>query len=89
MQAAAVEAVERRGHSAGDWTEAFARNGSVSTRPASARLKGTVAVVQSRNEQVGDRNCQINRIVHTVSPTVAAAALLDNPNVVDGLIDVA
>jgi hypothetical protein len=88
-RAAAVAALSGQKRAAEDWTEVCARPGAAREGRGSARLDGTVALVRSRSVQVGDHCSQENRIVHTVSPTLAAHVLLDNPAVVDGLIDVA
>jgi hypothetical protein len=86
---AAVAALSGRDRPAGDWTEICARPGTATEGRGSPHLDGTVALVHSRSVQIGDRSYQENRVLHTVSPTLAADFLLDNPDVVNRLVDVA
>lgn len=89
LRQAAVDALAGVQRSAADWTEAYAGTGTAAMSPGASNLDGTVAVVRSRGVQVGDGQYQENTIVHTVSPEVAATVLLENPDVVNGLLDVA
>jgi hypothetical protein len=91
LRAAAVDALsDVPTCGAADWTNVFAVGGMRTVGPSSPSLDGTVAVVESHSVQVGDRNVQTNTIEHTVSPTVPAALLLiENPELVNSLIDLA
>ena len=79
----------RSRRSATDWTTAYASTGTAALGPGARGLDGTVAVIHSKAVQVGDHQYQENTIVHTVSPDIAATVLLENPDVVHGLIDLA
>jgi hypothetical protein len=89
LRQAAVDALSGVRRSKEDWTTAYAGKGTAILGLGARRLDGTVAVVRSKNVQVGDHHYQENTIVHTVSPDIAATVLLANPDVVNGLIDVA
>ena len=91
LRAAAVAALtSARPESSSDWTEAYASPATASSGRGATKLNGTVAIVGSRGVQIGDTNYQYNRIVHTVSPTIDAAHLLDDtPGLANGLLDVA
>jgi hypothetical protein len=86
---AAVDALSGVRRSRADWTTAYAGTGTAILGPGAHRLDGTVAVIRSKAVQVGDYQYQENTIVHTVSPDIAATVLLENPDVVNGLIDLA
>jgi len=89
LRRAAVRALSGVQQSAADWTTSYAGTGTAVLGSGAHALDGTVAVIRSKAVQVGDRQYQENTIVHTVSPDIAAAALLHDPDVVNGLIDVA
>jgi hypothetical protein len=89
LRQAAVDALSGVRRSATDWTTAYTSTGTAALGPGARGLDGTVAVIRSRGVQVGDHHYQENTIVHTVSPDIAPTVLLENPDVVNGLIDLA
>jgi hypothetical protein len=86
---AAVDALTSVQRQATDWTTVYSGTGSAILGSGAPKLDGTVAIARSRSVQVGDYNYQENSIQHTVSLRIAANVLLQNPDVVNGLIDIA
>jgi hypothetical protein len=74
-----------------DWIKAYASQGSAITwHTTASKLNGTVAIIKSRDVQVGNYQYQENTFTHTVSPTIdAAETMARNPDVVNHLIDLA
>jgi hypothetical protein len=91
LRAAALTALSRAPVAAGaGWTTAFAEPRPREARSDLPSLSGTVAVVGSTGVEVGARTVRRSAVLHTVSPTVAAAMLLvENPDLVNALVDVA
>jgi hypothetical protein len=72
-----------------DWAVALAGPHPRRDGPALPELGGTVAVVASVAARIGSRTVRRSALLHTVSPTAAAAMLLaDNPELVNALVDV-
>jgi hypothetical protein len=90
LRAAAVTALSRTPVADGtDWAVALAGPHPRPDDPAVPALGGTVAVVSSVAARIGSRTVRRSALLHTVSPTAAAAMLLaDNPELVNALVDV-
>jgi hypothetical protein len=90
LRAAAVNALSGTPVADGaDWAVALAGRHPRTGGPALPELGGTVAVVASVAARIGRRTVRRSSLLHTVSPTPAAAMLLaDNPELVNALVDV-
>jgi hypothetical protein len=90
LREAAADAVAGlRPQSRRDWNAAYSATGAVARTPTADALNGTVAVIRSRAVEIGDHSYQENTIVCALSPTIdAAAVLIDNRDLVNGLIDI-
>jgi hypothetical protein len=90
LRAAAVSALSRTPVPDGaDWAVALSGPQPRTGGPALPDLGGTVAVVSSVAARIGSRTVRRSALLHTVSPTPAAAMLLaDNPELVTALVDV-
>jgi hypothetical protein len=91
LRAAAVNALSRTPVAGGvDWTVAFTEARPRVLSDDVPALSGTVAVIGSVRIEVGGRSVLRNTVLHTVSPSAAAAMLLvENPGLVNGLVDLA
>jgi hypothetical protein len=90
LREAAADAVAGlRPRSARDWNAGYSATGAVARTPSADALNGTVAVIRSRAVEIGDHSYQENTIVCALSPNIdAAAVLIDNRDLVNGLIDI-